>query len=657
MNRRQVHLDFHTSEKIEGIGSAFSKENFQQMLKKGHVDSITVFSKCHHGWSYHPTKVNKMHPHLNFDLLGAQIEAAHEIGVKAPVYISAGFDEKTAMAHPEWILWTAEQYKAGEIIYDPPRYHQLCLNTPYLDELLAEIKEACENYDGDGIFLDIVHVDPCYCETCRKQMAERGLDVNNPDDVKALAEEVYANYIRRVRETVDLVKPGHPVFHNGGHIRHGRRDLAHANTHLELESLPTGGWGYDHFPMSAAYARTLDMEYLGMTGKFHKAWGEFGGYKHPNALRYEVALSAANGAKSSIGDQLHPTGFMDNATYTLIGEAYKTVEEREPWLDGYKNVKGDIAVFSSEAWQNYNGIAKPSWESLNWSKGCTRILLESNYLFDFVDTETDLSNYKLLILPDICTLDDKLAKKINDYIAAGGKVLASYESGLNAEKNDFLIDFGCKFEMPSEYKPTYIRPDSDIDCLPAASYLVYEDAMKVTATTGKATAMIDKPYFNRTLEHFCSHLHTPYCGERYGDAVVMTSNTAYFAHKIFLEYFKHGSIYAKEIVRAAIEALIGDAKTIKTNLPAQGVITVTENGDSMIVHTLYASPVLRGEKTQIIEDLIPIYDTTVSVKSDKRPKSVKLVPENKKLKFKYKDGKVEFTIPKFECWQMTEIKF
>ena len=655
MRRRQVHLDFHTSECIEGIGSAFSKENFQEMLIKGHIDSITVFSKCHHGWSYHPTKVNKMHPHLNFDLLGAQIKAAHEIGVKTPVYISAGFDHKSMLEHPEYLNYTLDEYKNG-INKERVGYHQLCLNTPYLDELLAQIKEVCENYDADGIFLDIVHVDPCYCETCRAEMAKRGLDIENPDDVKALAEEVYANYVRRVRETIDSVKSGLPVFHNGGHIRHGRYDLAHANTHLELESLPTGGWGYDHFPMSAAYARTLGMEYLGMTGKFHKAWGEFGGYKHPNALRYEVALSAANGAKSSIGDQLHPTGFMDNATYTLIGEAYKTVEEREYWLDGYKN-KSDIAVLSSEAWQNYNGIALPSWESLHWSKGCTRILLESNYLFDFVDTETDYSKYKLLILPDICTLDDKLAKKINDYIAAGGKVLASYESGMNTDKTGFLLDFGCEFERVSEYKPTYIKPDNDIDCLPTASYLIYEDAMKVNATTGKATAIIDKPYFNRSKEHFCSHLHTPYCGERYGDAVVMTENTAYFAHKVFFEYFKHGNIYTKEIVRAAIEALIGDSKTIKTNLPAQGVITLTENENSQIVHTLYASAVLRGEKTQIIEDLIPIYDTTVSVKTDKKPRSVTLVPENKKLKFKYKDGVVEFTIPKFECWQMTEIKY
>ena len=35
MNFRQIHLDFHTSEKIDGIGSEFSKEQFQAALKLG----------------------------------------------------------------------------------------------------------------------------------------------------------------------------------------------------------------------------------------------------------------------------------------------------------------------------------------------------------------------------------------------------------------------------------------------------------------------------------------------------------------------------------------------------------------------------------------------------------------------------------------------
>lgn len=64
MNFRQVHLDFHTSEKIPGIGSRFSKAQFQEALKTGHVNSITVFSKCHHGWAYHPSKANEIHPGL-----------------------------------------------------------------------------------------------------------------------------------------------------------------------------------------------------------------------------------------------------------------------------------------------------------------------------------------------------------------------------------------------------------------------------------------------------------------------------------------------------------------------------------------------------------------------------------------------------------------
>ena len=35
MRRRQVHLDCHTGGAIPGVGSKFSKENFQEALKTG----------------------------------------------------------------------------------------------------------------------------------------------------------------------------------------------------------------------------------------------------------------------------------------------------------------------------------------------------------------------------------------------------------------------------------------------------------------------------------------------------------------------------------------------------------------------------------------------------------------------------------------------
>ena len=101
---RQVHLDFHTSEAIEGIGANFYKKQFQEALQLGHVNSINIFAKGHHGWTYYPSEVGAIHPHLDFDLLGAQIEACHEIGVTAQAYVTVGWSAKDAREHPEWII-------------------------------------------------------------------------------------------------------------------------------------------------------------------------------------------------------------------------------------------------------------------------------------------------------------------------------------------------------------------------------------------------------------------------------------------------------------------------------------------------------------------------------------------------------------------------
>jgi len=88
---RQIHLDFHTSEHLPDIGAEFSKEQFQEALRVGRVNQINVFAKCHHSWSYYPTKIGKPHPNLATDLLGGQLEACHEIGVAAPIYYTGGW--------------------------------------------------------------------------------------------------------------------------------------------------------------------------------------------------------------------------------------------------------------------------------------------------------------------------------------------------------------------------------------------------------------------------------------------------------------------------------------------------------------------------------------------------------------------------------------
>ena len=653
MRTRQVHLDFHNSEAIKNIGCDFDEKEFQKALIIGHINSITLFSKCHHGWAYHPSKENSIHPGLNFDLLGAQIKAAHLIGVKTPVYLSAGIDEKYAKAHRDCVVRRKDETTVWAPDFMTAGYHKLCMNTPYLETLLAQIKEVVENYDADGIFLDIAGVQPCYCGYCQEQLKKEGKNPYDAADVLELAERVYANYTKRVRETVDSVKPGLPVFHNGGHIRHGRRDLVFVNTHLELESLPTGGWGYDHFPVSAAYSRTLGIEYLGMTGKFHASWGEFGGFKHPNALRYETSLSLAFGAACSVGDQLHPSGKMDIATYELIGKAYSELEEKEEFAKDAKAI-ADIGVLSTEAVENYyksknfsTGISTKIGKS---NAGCARILLEAKFLFNFIDLEEDFSKYKLIILPDTVIADDYIAGKLREYIKNGGKILASGLSGTDGEGN-FVLDFGCLFDGENEFCPSYIRPDFEIKDIANSAYVVYSKGYKIKDVTGAVLCHYENPYFNRTAEHFCSHQHTPNNPSDSHPVAVSGKDGIYIGYNIFEEYAAKGSITTKEIVCVLLDMLLPD-KSVKTNLPAQGIVQLSKQNMRYILHALYASPVKRGETVEVIEDIVPLYNIDFSVKLPQKPERVYKAPQNTDIGFCYKDGEVEFTVDSFLCHQM-----
>lgn len=649
MNFRQVNLDFHTSEMIENIGKKFNKEQFQTALKKGCVNSVTLFAKCHHGWSYHPTDANEMHPHLDFDLLGAQIKAAHEIGIKTPVYISAGLDEKTARRHHEWLVRNKDESTMWAKDFTEAGYHKLCMASPYLDCLIEQIEEVCERYDADGIFLDIVGVQPCYCQNCIAERTAMGMDPYDEKAVLEHAEMVYKRYAEKTRAAVDKYKKGLPLFHNGGHIRQGRRDLAYYNTHLEIESLPTGGWGYDHFPFSARYCQGLGIEYLGMTGKFHSSWGEFGGFKHPNALRYEVSLAAANGAKCSIGDQLAPDGEMDMVTYELIGRAYSELKDKEKWLDNVTSV-ADIAVIAPEAYSGALSTGQMTQVDDSGS-GVSRILLEGKYLFDVADFETELDKYKVVILPDVIRADEKFALKLKQFCKKGGKILATGKSALYEDKNEFCLELGAEWIKESPYRPDYFRPSADISGMGDTGYVMYGRGERVRCT-GTELGVRENPYFNRSYKHFCSHQHTPNSGEYGGAGMTEGQDGIYIAWNIFNDYAVSGEIHLKQITLFALDRLLGNRKTLTTNLPAQGIVTLMEQNGRQICHLLYASPVKRGNGVEIIEDILPVYDVSVSIRTDKNINRVYLAPQMEEIPFTYENGRVTVQIKKLECHQM-----
>lgn len=652
MRYRQIHLDFHTSEHIPGIGSAFDPDDFVATLKAAHVDSITIFAKCHHGWSYYPTKVGAPHPNLaRPDLMGDMVKALSAADIEAPIYISVQWDERNARIHPEWRVRSATKNR-----FDPDQltagWHTLCLNhKAYREELLEQAREVARNYETPGIFFDIILTPDCVCAECLASMEAHGLDPADPGDRLKNDEWVNERFRAETSAALRAEFPGLRVFYNCGHIHKQGPKRFSTYSHLELESLPTGGWGYDHFPSSARYAATLGFDMVAHTGKFHTSWGEFGGFKHPDALEFEAAQMVALGSKCLVGDQLHPDGSINPDTYASIAPAYARIEKLEPYLEGARQVS-DVAILTSEHF--HPGGARNSVAD----DGAAQMLQELKLPFDVIDPSTPFTNYRLLILPDDIPVDAGLAAQLDAYATQGGKLVLSGKSGLNAD-GSFAVDAGIRSSGPVAFEPSYLRAGRNLDAaLTQTPFVMYGAGETITADGAEVLAEIGPSYFNRSYKHFSSHQHAPDdpAAASLGAAVTLKGGIGYIAYPIFSMYHAMGQPLYKYLVRGLIDRLL-PSRAIVTDLPSSGRATLTQQADQKrhVLHLLYGAPQIRGKAVpageggtrvmEMIEDIPTLGPVTASVRLPRTPSRVYDALTGEDVPFTNGGDRVEVRLP------------
>lgn len=651
---RQVHLDFHTSEHIPGVASEFDPEEFAEIVQRAHINSVTCFGRCHHGWIYYQTRKfpERRHPTLARNLLEEQIEALHKRDIRAPIYLTIQWDHFTANAHPEWLCRDENGAPIGNRTFEPGFYRRLCVNSPYRDFLKEHIQEVLQLLPVDGLFLDIVTPVACACRWCVDLMEKRGLNPADASDRQRFGLETINAFKLEMTGFIRQFNRECTIFYNAGHIGPRHRPVAKAYTHWELESLPSGGWGYLDFPLKVRYTRTLGMDSLGMTGKFHTSWGDFHSYKNQAALEFECFHMLALNAKCSIGDQLHPKGRMDRAAYELIGKVYEQVETKEPWCEEAQAVV-DAGLLTPEEFLGGGARQIPPA-----AFGAVRMLQELKVQFDVLDSKSDFSKYKVLILPDRIPVSSELGEKLDRYVAQGGALLASFESGLNEAGTEFQLRcLGVRYKGPAPYSPDFILPRGPIGRgLAETEHVMYLRGKEVEPAGAEVLAPCVIPYFNRTWQHFCSHRHTPSSGKEAYPAVLRNGRAIYFAHPVFEQYHENAPRWVKILVRNALAMLLPEP-VLEVDGPSTLLATLNEQRAQQrwVVHLLHYIPERRGQAFDVIEDVIPLYDVPVRVRCPRTVKQVELVPERKLLPFEVAAGQVRFRVPVVRGHQMISL--
>ncbi len=663
---RQIHLDFHTSPDIAGVGASFDADEFADTLAAAHVDSVTVFARCHHGYLYYATgrHPERVHPSLvRPNLLLEQIEACHRRGIRTPIYTTVEWDLYTAERQRDWLLLDPEGREVGSRPLEAGFYRYLdVLHPGYRQFLFDHVADIFDCVPVDGLFFDICIPQPSVARHWIDAMDAAGLDPAVPAQRKEYSRRVMDEWQQEMSAFVRARAGANPctIFYNSGHV--GPRHLASRAhyTHFELESLPSG-WGYLHFPVAQRFARTMGKPTLGMTGKFHTSWGDFQSYKNPAALQYECFRMLALGARCSIGDQLPPDGRLDATTYKLIGGVYGDVATKEPWCADARPLS-DIAVFTPEEFALRRQTADDTeHHMLPSAMGAVRMLEEMQHQFDVVTSATDLSAYKLAILPDDIPVDEEFAARLEAFAAAGGAIIASHRSGLAPTGERFASPlFGVVRVGDAPYQPDFVRPTpkfAEQAGLEATSYVMYQRAMQVAAMDGAETpAQVERPHFNRTWRRFCSHQHAPSSGEVCYPGVVQQGSVIYFAHPVFGQYNANAPLWCKALVRAAIARLLPEP-LLRVSGPSSLLAALNEqpSRSRLTLHLLHYIPERRGQAFDVIEDVLPVHDVGIDLAVSEPVGGVCLVPDGAHLPFMQDAGRVRFRVPELNGHALVEI--
>jgi hypothetical protein len=181
------------------------------------------------------------------------------------------------------------------------------------------------------------------------------------------------------------------------------------------------------------------------------------------------------------------------------------------------------------------------------------------------------------------------------------------------------------------------------------------------------------PYFNRTWEHYCSHQHAPAADLSGYAAAVRNGNVLYLAHPIFSIYGALGAVAYRQYAENAIRLMLGDGASIATNLPSTGRVSMMrqDKENRYVLHLLHANTIQRGghvnlspegyvwdsRVVEVIEDLLPLRDTKVTLKLPNAVKSVRLEPQGVDLPFDSANGEVKLAVDEFTCHQMLSIAY
>jgi hypothetical protein len=127
--------------------------------------------------------------------------------------------------------------------------------------------------------------------------------------------------------------------------------------------------------------------------------------------------------------------------------------------------------------------------------------------------------------------------------------------------------------------------------------------------------------------------------------IVQNGRALYIARPLFREYAESARRVHKQVLANCLARLLPRPRVGANNLPSTAIVTVRRRQADLLVHVLHYVHQRRGQSLDVIEDVLPLHDVTLSVRAVRQPEAVLLLPDAQPVEWQWEDGYVRLTLP------------
>ena len=697
-SHRRTLVDMHIEDWNDEFLSKFDAGAYFECLKRGHVQSPMIYLQSHVGLCNWPTKTGRTHrAFASGNKIKELVDLCHAGGKDAVGYYSLIYNNWAYENHPNWRMkdknGKASREKGAEC-RSPNRYGILCPNNAeYRTFVTAQLEELLDIYDIDGMFVDMAFWPMvCYCDACRdRYRTETGreipnnVDWHNPDWVRfqRKREDWMSEFARFSANEVRRLRPGLPVEHNYApacfNWLHGVNEGPSEASDYTGGDL-YGGHHEESFICKLYYELSRNQPFEYMTSRCDPDLAAHTTTKSLEDLKLHNYLTLAHHGAMLFIDAIDPRGTMNTRFYDVLGVVYQESIPYEKHLKGSmvsdvaiyfdmeskmrylpeegsdQNSMSSVSLFESPVYPTNEGYDLLSYPQLNSTIGSAIALTNGNFLYTVIPNcrKERILDKKVVIVSEAPFLSDEEIEHFAAYVQNGGSL---YMSGsVNPKLPKKLL--GLEHLGYTDESITYIAPTADGQPYFGEMYdkdypISYSDKqMRMSNPLGnKVLATITLPYTNPKDTTMFASIHSNPPGVRtdlpsivygqYGKGKAIWSAASFESN----QQQAHKNVFLR-----LIQLVYGGNSMLSSTAPRFVEFTLFNDQER-------SRFLLHAVNVQEHMPYIKVGDFSVSLKTDKPVRSVRLLPDSTEVKFDNKDGLLTFEVNDIELFKMYEFLY